>query len=762
MKINKQSLGILYLVSLLCFNILNILNINLFYIRSIYSFFFLLFVPGILLWKFFKIKDIDFWNKFSLILALSLSFLLLYGLFSNWVLLLFHIAKPLRMLPLLIMFDIFFIFFAFYYYFRQINFSKTLNIPNCNILNISFFVIPIFFPLLSFVGASILNNSGTNLVSMILISSIAIYILLVTFLFQKFNENVFPWSLFFISSALLLMLSLRSNHVIGTDILIEYKMFTITNINGFWSNAINHAYNTCLSITLLPTIFYQFMNVNGEYLFKFYFQLIFGFVPVIVYIFSKRFINTIYSYIGTISYISFPIFIDSMTSHVRQEIAFFFFSILILTLFTYKNKKVFLLSVIFSASLVVSHYSTTYITILLFLITFVLTFIFRNIGKIINYKSISLKTLKLNLGETKTPSKRLTISFLAILILLTYIWNNQINNNTSDLQYFLKALNNLKTFSINNLEVSQSNPLNQFNIFKTNNNQQFILSDYLNLQLKNKKYGKNNYYNNASQYQITPILPYTLPLYVPKSIYVAINITIELIEKIIKIFLLVGVLLLFIKEYKNNIELREYYILTISGLILLLIFMIIPYISVDYDILRTFQQLQTFLIYPTVLGALFFFKFFNKKLQIMLFSIIVITYLLIYTHFIFQLTGGQNLYTQLDANANELDSDYLHDSEITSTKWLSKYRKVSTITYIDDTAQNKILLNSPLNIYLNENNFPSTITKYSYVYLDYINDKYHIFEKEINGVYFNYRYSFSFLNNNMNKVYNNGETAIYK
>ena len=61
--------------------------------------------------------------------------------------------------------------------------------------------------------------------------------------------------MFCASLALLFVASMRSWHVVGWDINAELQVFRLTEA-GYWSMShLQDAYNACLSITLLPTIF---------------------------------------------------------------------------------------------------------------------------------------------------------------------------------------------------------------------------------------------------------------------------------------------------------------------------------------------------------------------------------------------------------------------------------------------------------------------------------------------------------------------------
>ncbi len=188
---------------------------------------------------------------------------------------------------------------------------------------------------------------------------------------NKFNKNIYPFAILMICISLLLMFSMRSKHILGWDIHLEYLMFQLTKEHSHWSmsNFPGNAYNTCLSITILPTIFSRFLTINDEYIFKLVTPLIFSTTSVCIYLFLKRFSNRILAFIAIFFFVSQPRFISEIPALVRQQFALLFFSLSLVVLF---NKKVSImlkriLFIIFGFSMIVSHYSTTYIALISFL-----------------------------------------------------------------------------------------------------------------------------------------------------------------------------------------------------------------------------------------------------------------------------------------------------------------------------------------------------------------------------------------------------------
>ena len=127
------------------------------------------------------------------------------------------------------------------------------------------------------------------------------------------------------------------------------------------------------------------------YIFKLIIQLIFSLTPIAIYLLMNRYFKEkVFSFISAFVFMSSISFTIDMPAHIRQEIAFLFFALMFLVLFNNKInptiRKIFFL--IFGFSMIVSHYSTSYITFALFIIAYILVFFYKK------YKNRRLKNDK--------------------------------------------------------------------------------------------------------------------------------------------------------------------------------------------------------------------------------------------------------------------------------------------------------------------------------------------------------------------------------
>ena len=430
MRLNFNS-GFSFLIILLIISFANLtILLDIPILRPIIGFLFLTLLPGLLILRILKLTNIDFLEKFILSWGLSISFLMFFGLLINTLSLSIGYETPLATIPLLISFDGTFIVLAVIGY--KLNKEPFFSLPNLD-LNTSekvFLVIPILFPALSIFGMHIMNTTNNNIFLMILLFSIPIYVVLVCFFNQKFPNRLYSIVIFLISISLLLLLSLRSNHLIGWDTHTEYYFFQTTLNNLHWSILGHTSLDACLSISLLPTIYQSILNIRPEFLFKVLYSLIFSVSPLIIYVLSKKYIEESYAFLAS-CFFMFQFSFLATAWEARTHTAILFFALAMMTLF---NDKIAIvkrraLFIIFVASSIVSHYSTTYIFFFIILGSF--------LGIEIHSKRYTFK-------------KVVSLTTIFLFFALIFIWYSQVTEIAFDLgvRFITTTISNLNNFFI--------------------------------------------------------------------------------------------------------------------------------------------------------------------------------------------------------------------------------------------------------------------------------------------------------------------------
>jgi uncharacterized membrane protein len=756
MKQTKNKLLSGILIFGLITSLLVLFDIQYFYLRAILSFIFLITIPGLLIMLKLKIREIGFWEYLVYTIGLSIAFLMFGGLFINYALPLVGIGKPLSLILILISLNAFLLVFWIIAYKRNKEILFEIRLPKLDWLNKIFFITPVIFPLLSILGAIILNNGGPNYLTMLLLGGIAAYVFTIVLFRKKLNENIYPWAILMLSISLLLMYSLRSWHILGWDINQEYLVFALTNSAKYWSKyASVSAYNSCISITILPTIFASFTKINNEYIYKLIFPILFSIVPLMIYLSTKKFLSEGFAFLTSFFCISQPWFIAQMLALARQEIAFIFLALILLLIFNHElneSIKAFLY-IIIGMSIILSHYSTTYVWLATMVIFYIL-------GRLL--KIIFLKNLKLFFS----------FKYILLMILVTFLWQFQLNIPPNNLGGVLSNT----IYDISNI-FSEDSIASGFNRLT-----------FKNLNINNDQNVSNNYLTMTREYKNKALILYpesTYRDYSPRAVFaeklksqVPIEISIDVFNllKVIKIILIVilpiiGILYLFKKHfYKKNKNrdisnlknsIGNYILISISTLPLIVLFLFLPSVQTEYNLTRMYLQGLLSFSFLTVLGGCYLlYKLRLNKINYFILGLTLILFFLSSTGLVSQLIGGNPLLT-LNNFGEEYDNCYTTQLDVKSAEWLANKREGNSMIYADVLAGLRLTSYA----YIIDYTFdilPSTIDTRSYVYLSQTNVEKGKVYKIYNIGLLAYDTPIEFLNSNKNLIYNNGGSEVYK
>lgn len=365
----------------------------------------LLYFPGIILLRILQIHHLSISETALYSVGLSVFFCMFSGFFINFFLPLMGYPQPLNSLTLIIGIElILFILFAISYI-RDRKFSESLKIYFTPIFTPTF-LFCILMPIISILAVNSLNNLNINILQILLL----VFFCIVPIIFiYKIDKNYYPIGIFMISVALLYHSSLVSNYLWGADIFIEYKVVQTVIQNGFWDATLYSDINSVLSIGILAPVLTTISGINTVNLFKIIYPILFSFVPLSLYIFySKVFSNKDLSFFACYLFISFFCFFKELPALARQEIAELFFALILLLIVSNLTKvKKSILFILFSISLVVSHYGLCYIVLIIVLIGFVFLLLSKNL---------------LNLSKNFKQFTILNINSIGIFTIFAVIW----------------------------------------------------------------------------------------------------------------------------------------------------------------------------------------------------------------------------------------------------------------------------------------------------------------------------------------------------
>lgn len=588
------------------------------------------------------------------------------------------INKPLSLAPMLIALNLYMLaaLFLGVAFKRDVpyQFEKAPMQPG----TIKYMLVISLLPAMAILGTWAMNVYGFNLILMLMILAIAI-VFLAVLLDKQVPDGIYPLLVLASSLSLLLLYSMRSFYLIGFDVHGEYYAFQLALANYHWSlGDYLHIYNTCLSITILPTVLYSLLNIDPQYLFKLVFQVAFALMPLGVYLFFKEKIDKRLAFLAAFFMMSHYMFIYQMASLVRQEVALLFFVLAIYVLFTdrIKTGSGVALFLAFSFGTVVSHYTTAFLFLFLLLATYLAT----------RY----VAAFKIE-GE-----HRITAPLVLALLAMVLFWHGLVSRITlsAAIGYGVNTLE-----SINNILEgvgSQKAPMASM-----------IMGQGIDVSLPN-------------------ILSFVIGSLCRAAVVLGV--------------LYIAYLTLFVRPKANTGKGEwssfdtEYVFASLVLVSLVVLSILVPFMSVGYNIERLYMQALVFLAPLSIVGALIFFNRIRvpRETAVTCIGLVVAMFLLCQTGLLYQAFGMPG---SISLNPGDNSGYLVRPEEVAGAQWLAANESPAHV-YADNYGTLRLWSYGEIprgygydrGAYsLNSQGYDFRGTRYdllnSYVYLDYYNIK---------------------------------------
>jgi len=609
-------------------------------LRQLLGFVYLAFVPGFLLLIIFRLDYLCLTVRVLLSVGLSAAFLLIWGLGFNTLSLALGFEEPLATMPLLLSCGLATVLLLIIAYFR--NRGQGFSLPDLSFTFIDklTLLIPGFFPLLAIWGTHLLNLYENNVLLILLIILIAIYVVVISLYHKRVNDKIFPVVIFLISISILLLHLIRNPHIIGTDVHAEYYLFRLSSEANHWQNWGREILDCCLAATLLPAIYQSLMKADPEYLFRIMYIFYFSLSPLAVYVISRRYIGSYPSFIASVFFMSQLIFTQD-SGDARNRIALFFFALIIMVIYN-DNINIFnrrLLFIIFSTGVVLSHYSSTYIYIILLVITMALTrllYIFRKKIGLVPVSNLSIAGTK---GWQAMLSKPLiTSGMLFYVVAIMFFW-------------YCLMTGEAFALGVNFVQRAYYSLLEMFTIES-----------------------RGGLVNSAFGGTISSGAAF-IPMYL-ELVFSWLTIFFIAVGVLTVLFSFFPRLLSYFKS-KAPINLKEYKfkidftILALSCSIIIGITALVPWISQGYDLARTYFMMMVVLSPFFVTGGMKIASFFKTKYQYWLVLAVLIPYFGSTSGLSYQLFGAPKVYT-LSSDTITFDLAYIYEQEVIAAKWIGE------------------------------------------------------------------------------------------
>ena len=296
-------------------------------------------------------------------IGLSLSTLIFVGFLINVFYPPLGIHKPFSPLITILTTSLLVLLLSLICYIRDKNYSNSSFIYFQDIFSIPVLFL-LFIPFLSIFGTYFVNYLNNNLILMLMIIIISFVVYSIGWT-NFIPDKLYPLALWTITLSLVWHNTLISNYLNIYDVTREFYYTKLVIEHSYWDWALFSNYNSVLSNVVLGPIFYYFCNLNLTFVFKIIFPLLFSFVPVGLYsIYKAKFDNSKFSFLSCTLFLSINPVYNEISSTTKQSTAEIFLILLLMLLLVDSNiartKKSFLI-MIFSVSMVVSHYGISYI-----------------------------------------------------------------------------------------------------------------------------------------------------------------------------------------------------------------------------------------------------------------------------------------------------------------------------------------------------------------------------------------------------------------
>jgi uncharacterized membrane protein len=700
--------------------------------------------------------------------------LILVGLIINTVLPHLGVSRPLDRGPVLLAVDIWCGIIAVW---RPERFNPAITRPRIDRLRgidwtvglLAFLCVP-----LAIMGANRLNNGASGGLTLVMLIIAAITLVLMFIKREVLNDGTLSAAVFFIALSLLLMTSLRGWYITGHDIQQEYKVFELTKDNGSWNiSRFQDAYNACLSLTILPTELWQLMRIDDPYIYKFWYQLLFALCPVIVYRISLRFTNRGIAIIAVIYFIAFPTFFTDMPFLNRQEIAYLFVGACMMaaTDKTLPRKTARLRMGLFSLGVILSHYSTSYV----FLGTLAISWLMYKV-------LIAARSFMRHWRQNKRwPSIKkaalvpsVSLLNVAVLVVGIGIWNGLATHTVGGFGTILvQAVDSLRggTDATKSQDVSYS----LFGGGAPPESQ--VLSSYIKttLALPSSERAAQGFFpvSTVGKYPITNIPLPNLPITSAGQVVDDSGLSVASLNSIMRsgaarllqLFVVLGLYSALRTRKRKTGWITELIALASGALVIVALQVVVPAISVDYGVLRAFQQALIVFGPLVAVGSVTIFWFLREKWSLRAAFAVAILFFASLVGTIPQITGGYPAQLNLNNSGQYYDLYYTHPQSITAIEWLQSNIPGGAGTtsqaqvQIDPYAYGELQTFTHLN--LDNTNFPTLLQKSSYVFLGFETATGGRATVLTSGDLITYQYPMKLLNSSYNLVYSSNGAAIY-
>jgi uncharacterized membrane protein len=697
-------------------------------------------LPGFLLLRALRIPGLVITDFPAMVPCASITVLLFTGLTLDLLGPLVGISAPLRTVPIFVSLEVVCVVLLFV----GRNVAPNVEVP-LTLQNPISLAYPLVLPFIAILGAQRLNNGDSNKVALAATVLCIAVLFLVIFYASRLTDSLLMMILFSAGLALMYSYSLRGDLVYGFDISTEYQVLTETVNTGIWHvTHYNDAYGAMLSLTIMPTEMHFLSGLSALMIFKLVYPVIGAIFPPAVYVVSRRVLSRTWSFIAAAIIIAQSGFMQEFPALARQEVGLAMFAALVAVMLYRPPRRAtqFGLIVLLALSMVVSHYSTTYVAITVFGAAIILQWIVSWFRRMPRY------------------TDTLVVAFAASL-LGAVIWYGPVTQSATGLQAFTQAL------SSQGLDLLPGQTAGESPLAAYLNNTQESLTPSQYEQAVHAQYvleGSSitpladadlpQYALNADK--VAPDPPEELP-----SVHSAFNLAQELFSQLLNLVGAIGALILVLRR-KAPRPTRIVGFLSLGSTLFLVLIRLSGTIATFYNAERALMQaLGVFAItFGWVLERITNRWVGTKNALLWLTALFLGGFIVNASGLIGAVLGGGTA-TNLANSGEDYERFYRTAQEVAAATWLGSEARSGQLVYADRYAELSLAAMTELGPTVIQDVTPLTINQHAWVYASTSN----IVGGRARAVFGNYSiyYTFpvQFLDQNFDIVYSDGTSEVF-
>ena len=646
--------------------------------------------------------------RFSLALALTLLSLMTGGLILNTVLPWFGDSHPLAGLPILLFVDVFILTIIAVR--PRSLYANDVTRGRLRALEKWLIGVTVLGVTLAVLGAVRLNNdAGGGLAEVALgVATIVAIALLVSA--GRIRPGVLMFCLYGVALTVLYMTSLRGWYTTGHDIQLEFRVFSLTHASHHWSVSNGGtSYEACLSITILPQMLWELTRVATPYVFKVDYPLMFAACPLALYELSRRLLGQRLAIASVLLFISFPTFVNDMVFLNRQEVAFLFVSVIFALMLcgghNLRMRRLIILLCI--VGMVMAHYSTSYVFLVTMLVAVIGLSVSKYVVGVVATRPAHVrvgKVTKLGRSSAFGLGKRPAVfnwplmlvccflvvgwSFVAARASPTFVQNlKQVSGTligkdfppgkSQDVNYSLAASGNGASASseLAKYRAGLTHRLGSGRV-KDGFYPSSVVAKYATPPVPTSETKPTSIGNALSKIGINP---YTLNSALRSAI-----------ARVLQLLAFVAVVVLFLGWRRSARISAQYLYVAIGSLVVLIASVVLPTISVDYGLLRMFQQTLLVLAPMIIIGILILLRPLGARRSGIVACVLTGVFFFSLTGLMPQITGSYVPELNLNNAGQYYELYYTEPQEISAMLWLNTVYNKDNIVQTDSFTAGRL------------------------------------------------------------------------